>query len=154
MIVRMKYSKVEYTDRFERQALRTTGFGFYILTIGLLIGSILNLIHDNKPETTVPGLIIAVLSIVTMYFLMHYKLVIGKKLNSDAIISDANCTKSCFYLSIVLLLSSGLYELLEIGYIDIIGSLFIAGFTFKEGKEAFDKVKKNKISCCNKKCNN
>ena len=155
MVLRMKYTKVEQTDKFERQALRITGVAFYLLTSGIIIGSIINIVQNNKPETTMPGIIISLLSIATMYFLMHYKLKVGKKLNSDAIISDANCTKSCFYLSIVLLLSSILYEIFQIGYIDIIGSLAIAWFTFKEGKEAFDKVKKNKISCCcNNTCNN
>lgn len=148
MVFRMKSSEVEKRDKFERQALRITGAGFYILTIGIIIGAVFNIIEKNKPETTFPGLIIAGISILTMYFLLRYKLTIGRKLNSDAIIADANCTKSCLYLSVVLLVSSGLYEIFEIGYIDIIGSLLIAYFTFKEGREAFEKVKKNKIACC------
>ncbi|NOQ26853.1 MAG: hypothetical protein GQ564_15945 [Bacteroidales bacterium] len=148
MVFRMKSSEVENRDKFERQALRITGAGFYILTTGIIVGAVFSIIEKNKPETTIPGLIIAGISILTMYFLLRYKLTIGKKLSSDAIIADANCTKSCLYLSIVLLVSSGLYEIFEIGYIDIIGSLLIAYFTFKEGREAFEKVKKNKIACC------
>lgn len=155
MVLRMKYSDVKHTDKFERQALRITGTGFYVLTIGIVVGAIINLLQKNKPETTIPGLIISGISILTMFFLMRYKLVIGKKLNSEAIISDANCTKSCLYLSIVLLLSSGLYEIFKIGYIDILGSLGIAWFTFNEGREAFEKVRNNKISCCcSENCNN
>jgi len=154
MVLRMKYSKVDQRDKFERQALRVTGIAFYLLTFGIIAGSVINLIENNKPATTVPGLIISSISILTMYFLMHYKLKIGKKLKSDAVLADANCTKSCLYLSIVLLASSGLYEIFEIGYIDILGSLGIAWFTFSEGKEAFEKVRKNKLSCCNDNCNN
>jgi hypothetical protein len=53
----------------------------------------------------------------------------------------------------VLLFSSGLYEIFKIGYIDILGSLAIAWFAFKEGREAFEKVKQNKIAyCCNDNC--
>ncbi|MDA3952258.1 MAG: cation transporter [Bacteroidales bacterium] len=148
MVFRMKSSKIEKRDKFERQALRITGTGFYILTAGIIVGAIITIIGKNKPETTIPGLIIAGISILTMFSLMRYKLTVGKKLNSDAIIADANCTKSCLYLSVVLLVSSGLYEIFEIGYIDIIGSLLIAGFAFKEGKEAFGKAKQNKIECC------
>ena len=153
MLIRMRYSKVNQRDIFERQALRITGFGFYILTLGILVGVIYNVVKGTKPETTLPGIIIASISIFTMYFLMHYKLKIGKALDSDAIISDANCTKSCLYLSIVLLLSSGLYTIFQIGYIDSIGSLAIAWFTFKEGRESFEKAKSNKLSCgCNGDC--
>ncbi len=155
MVYRMKSSKVEQRDKFERQALRITGTGFYILTFGILAGAVFILIEKNKPETTFPGLIISGISILTMFFLMRYKLSVGKKLKSDAIIADANCTKSCLYLSIVLLASSGLYEIFKIGYIDILGSLGIAWFTFNEGKEAFEKVRKNKLTCCCKKnCDN
>ena len=148
MVFRMKYSDVDQRDKFERQALRITGTGFYILTLGIIVGAVFNIIENNKPETTIPGIIISGISILTMFFLMRYKLSIGKKLNSDAIIADANCTKSCLYLSIVLLISSGLYAIFNIGYIDSLGSLGIAWFTFKEGKEAFEKVKHNKIACC------
>jgi len=148
MVIRMKTSDIEQRDKFERQALRITGISFYILTAGIISGVIINLTTGAKPETTVPGLIISSISIITMYFLMRYKIRTGKKLNSNAIISDGNCTKSCLYLSLVLLISSGLYEILKIGYIDIIGSVAIAWFTFKEGREAFEKVRLNKISCC------
>jgi hypothetical protein len=155
MVFRMRYSEVNQRDKFERQALRITGTGFYILTLGIIVGAIFSLIEKNKPETTVPGVIISGISILTMFFLMRSKLSVGKKLKSDAIIADANCTKSCLYLSIVLLASSGLYEIFKIGYIDILGSLGIAWFTFNEGREAFEKVRKNKLACCcNDNCNN
>lgn len=155
MVLRMRYSAVNQRDKFERQALRITGTAFYLLTVGIITGAFFSFIEKSKPETTIPGLIISGVSIATMFFLMRYKLVIGLKLDSKAIIADANCTKSCLYLSIVLLASSGFYELFKIGYIDILGSLGIAWFTFREGKEAFEKVRKNKISCCcNNNCNN
>jgi len=153
MVLRMRYSKVNQRDKFERQALRITGFGFYILTAGILVGAVLNLIEGSKPENTWPGIVIAGISILTMYFLMKYKLKIGKVVESDAIIADASCTKSCLYLSIVLLVSSVAYEIFQIGYIDIIGSLGIAWFTFSEGRESFEKAKSNKMACgCGGEC--
>lgn len=147
MILRMKYSKVETRDTFEKTALRITGTAFYLLTFGLIVGSVLNIINDVKPGSTLPGIIIAGISILTMYWLMTSKLKVGKTLNSDAIIADANCTKTCFYLSFILLAASGLYELFNIAYFDILGSLGIAYFAFKEGKEAFEKVKSGKLMC-------
>lgn len=147
MIVRMKYSRVENRDAFEKTALRITGTAFYLLAIGLIVGSVLNIINNVKPESTLPGIIIAVISIATMYWLMTSKLKVGKALHSDAIIADANCTKTCFYLSFILLASSGLYEFFNIAYFDILGSLGIAYFAFKEGREAFEKVKSGKLMC-------
>ncbi|MEO8232744.1 MAG: cation transporter [Ignavibacteriota bacterium] len=153
MILRMKYSKVQTRDLFEKTALRITGSVFYLLVLGLIAGSVLNIINDVKPTTTIPGIIIAGISILTMYWLMTSKMKVGKALNSDAIIADANCTKTCFYLSFILLASSGLYELFGIAYFDILGSLGIAYFAFKEGREAFEKAKSGNLMCnCDDHC--
>ena len=79
---------------------------------------------------------------------MRAKLWVGKKLNSDAIIADAHCTKTCFYLSFILLGASVVYELFHIPFIDAVGSLGIAFFAFREGKEAFEKAKGNLQCSC------
>ena len=147
MIFRMKYAKVQSRDEFEKTALKVTGTAFYLLTAGLIVGSVLNIINNVKPNTTIPGIIIALVSIATMYWLMTSKLKVGRDLKSDAIIADANCTKTCFYLSFVLLAASGLYELFHIAYFDVLGSLGIAYFAFKEGRESFEKVRSGKLLC-------
>ena len=146
-IFRMNYKEISRRDSFEKTALRITGTAFYILAVGLVIGSVLIIINDVKPDTTLPGIIISLISIATMYYLMNAKLKVGKELKSDAIIADANCTKTCFYLSFILLASSGLYELFELGFIDALGSLGIAYFAFKEGREAFEKVRTGNLAC-------
>lgn len=146
-IFRMNYKEISRRDSFEKTALRITGTAFYILTVGLVIGSVLIIVNDVKPDTTLPGIIISLISIATMYYLMTAKLKVGKELKSDAIIADANCTKTCFYLSFILLASSGLYELFELGFIDALGSLGIAYFAFNEGREAFEKVRTGNLAC-------
>ncbi|MCH7828150.1 MAG: cation transporter [Bacteroidetes bacterium] len=150
MVLRMKFEEVVNRDKLEITSLRITGTSFYLLTAGLIFGGTINIIENSSPETTVVGIIIAVISLFTMYLLIKYKLLVGKKLNSAAIIADANCTKTCFNLSIVLLVSSGLYEIFKINYFDVLGSFVIAYFAFKEGREAFEKAKSEKI---NPSCN-
>ena len=147
MVLRMQRSEIKDFDKFERLALRITGIAFIVLAIGLVAGSILNIVNKTKPETTFAGIIIAIISILSMYFLMNYKLKTGKALNSEAIIADAHCTKTCLYLSFILLISSLLYEFFKISYIDIIGSLGIAWYAFSEGRESLEKARKNKLSC-------
>ena len=147
LILRMKFSEIISRDKFERTALIINGSAFYLLTAGLIIGSVLNIIYSIKPETTVAGIVISIISIGTMYYLMNAKLKVGRELNSDAVIADANCTKTCFYLSIILLASSGLYEIFRVGYFDILGSLGIAYYAFKEGRESFEKSRSNDLSC-------
>jgi divalent metal cation (Fe/Co/Zn/Cd) transporter len=147
MLYRMRKTRVADHDKFERQALRITGIAFYLLTTGLLLGIVVSLYKHTVPETTVAGIIIAGISICTMYFLMHFKLKAGRIVQSDAITSDAQCTRTCLYLSVILLISSLLYEWLHISYIDLAGSLGIAWFAFSEGREAFEKARLNKLSC-------
>jgi len=141
--MRLKFDKSGTRDKFEKQALLITGISFILLFISLVIGSIINFIQKNRPETTLPGIIISLLSISFMLFLIISKLRVGKKLGSDAIIADAKCSMTCFYLSLILLFSSLLYEIFKIGFIDIIGSLGIAYFALKEGIEAIGKSQKN-----------
>ncbi len=147
MLIRLHRQGNTEQDKFEKAALRTTGVAFYILSAGLVLGSVFNIIQGNTPESTLPGLIISIISLLTMWALMAAKLRLGRILNSDAIIADAHCTRTCLYLSVVLLLSSGLYFFWQIPYFDIAGSLGIAWFSFREGRESFDKARGKQCGC-------
>ncbi len=94
MIVRLNRNNEEKNDKFEKTALRITGISFYILTAGLMLTVIYNLYLGHKPSTTFWGIIISIVSIVSMVFLMNLKKYAGKRLNSDAILADADCTKN------------------------------------------------------------
>jgi hypothetical protein len=69
------------------------------------------------------------------------------------LLADADCSKACMYLSIVLLVSSVAYEVTGIGGFDSIGAVGIALFSLKEGREAFDKAKGKAACSCQGKCN-
>jgi divalent metal cation (Fe/Co/Zn/Cd) transporter len=153
MVRRIRNSGKENPDLFEKTALRITGAGFYVLTIGLSIIAAVDLYRGHKPETTFWGIIVSVISIATMWLLIHYKVKVGKQLNSEAILSDAACTRACLQLSIVLLIASVGYELTHIGGIDAIGTFVIASLCYWEGKEAFGKAKAKSFACaCGGSC--
>lgn len=146
MILRIKRNPESLKQKFEIHALKITGTSFYLLSIGLFISVILNIFNNHKPETTFWGIVISIISILVMLWLMFAKKSTGKQLNSEPIISDGNCTKICVYMSIVLLLSSLIYELTGFIYADSIGALGLVYFSFNEGKEAFEKAKGK--NCC------
>lgn len=141
MIIRINKHQKSEQSNFERTALRITGIAFYLLSIGLLVGIILNLINQHKPETTFWGVVISLISILVMTWLTYAKKKVGKKLNSEPILADANCTKVCVYMSVVLLVSSLIYELTGFAYADMIGSAGLIYFSISEGKEALEKAK-------------
>ena len=148
MILRIKANPESSKSEFEIKALKITGTAFYLLSVGLLVGIVLSLITHHKPETTFWGIVISLVSIVVMVWLMQAKKTTGIKLHSDAIISDASCTKICVYMSLVLLASSLIYEFTGFAYADIIGAMGLIYFSISEGKEAFEKAKGKSCGCC------
>ncbi|PRY04603.1 cation efflux family protein [Pontibacter ummariensis] len=151
MVLRIQRNDNSPRDKFERTALRITGFAFYTLVAGLTVTSLYNIWTGHKPETTFWGVVISIISIAVMWALVYTKERVGNKLNSDAILADAGCTRVCIYMSVILLVASGIYELTGIPYIDSIGTLGIAYFAFKEGKECFEKANSDKLcssNCC------
>lgn len=147
MVLRIRQNPNSSKNKFEITALKITGIAFFLLSAGLLAGIVLNIIKNNKPETTIWGIIISVISIVVMLWLMRAKKTVGKELNSEPIISDSNCTKVCVYMSIVLLISSFIYEITGFAYADAIGAAGLIYFSVSEGIEAFEKAKGKTCSC-------
>lgn len=148
MILRVRHNPQVLRDSFERTALRITGTAFYLLVAGLLVGAGLVIYTGQKPETTFWGVVISCISMAVMLVLIYGKRKAGRGLNSEAILADANCTLVCVYMSIILLISSGLYELTGLPYIDAAGTLGLAWFSYKEGKECFEKAASNKYCGC------
>jgi divalent metal cation (Fe/Co/Zn/Cd) transporter len=148
MVLRIRKNPDSNRDKFENRALRLTGISFYILTAGLVISSVYNIWTGHKPVTTIWGIIVSLLSIIIMLLLVYGKRKIGTMLDSKAIIADAECTKVCIYMSVILLTASTVYEIFKIPYIDSIGTLGLAYYSFKEGRECFGKITGNRYCNC------
>lgn len=147
MIRRVQQNDGENADIFERRALRITGASFYALTAGLALTSIVDLYQGHRPQSTFWGIVISVVSILSMWALIRAKTNVGKQLNSPAIIADAACTRACLQLSVVLLAASIGYRLTSIGGLDSFGALIIGGLCFREGREAFEKARTGSFAC-------
>jgi len=147
MTINIRKNLTAERGSFEIQALKITGWCFYVLSAILAIGAILSLVENKAPETTFVGVLIGSISIISMWLLIIAKKNVGNKLNSDAMIADANCNLVCLYMSFVLLASSLLFELTGFGWIDSLGTAGIIWFSTKEGKEAFLKAKGNSCEC-------
>ena len=147
MVRRLGQGETVNHDPFELLALRITGGSFYLLAAGLAITALLSIIQGHRPESTRWGIVVSVVSILSMQALMHYKVKVGTALNSPAILADAACTRTCLQLSIVLLLASAGYALTGICHLDAIGSVIIAVLSVREGREAFRQARGLACSC-------
>lgn len=141
MILRIGQNPESQKSKFEITALKITGSAFFLLAAGLITGIVLNIINHHKPETTLWGIIISLVSIIVMTWLMKAKKSIGNKLKSAPVIADANCTKVCVFMSVVLLVSSLVYELTGFAYADVFGAAGLIYFSVSEGRETFEKAK-------------
>lgn len=148
MIRRIRKNPESTITPYEITALRITGYAFYALSLGLAAGIVVNLVQGHKPESTLWGAVISALSIVVMLWLVWSKRKAGKALGSEPILADANCTMVCIYMSVVLLVSSAIYELTGFAYADVLGTAGLIWFSVSEGKEALEKAKKRNYSEC------
>ena len=147
MVHRIRQNPDTPRSRFERSALRITGTSFYLLAAGLTITSIYNIVTGHKPESSLPGLIISLVSIAMMWALVSAKRKVGRALDSAPILADANCTLICIYMSLVLLAASLIYKLTGFGFVDGIGALGLIYFSLNEGRESFEKARGMDCDC-------
>ncbi len=147
MVLRIRQHPEAPRSQFERTALRVTGTSFYLLAVGLGITAIYNLFTGHKPATTLPGLVISLVSLAVMWALVTGKRKVGHALDSSPILADANCTMVCIYMSLVLLAASLIYQLTGFGFVDSIGALGLIYFSYHEGRESFEKAARLE-DCC------
>jgi len=124
-------------DRLERRATRLVAVTFFILGAYVSFQSIKNLISADIPDPSIPGIIIAGVSIVIMPWLTWQKYRVGKQINSRALIADSKETLACAFLSVALLLGLGANQLFGFWQADPIVGLIIAVFLFREGWEGW-----------------
>jgi divalent metal cation (Fe/Co/Zn/Cd) transporter len=147
MVIRIRSNPDSPRSQFERTALQITGTVFYLLTAGLLAGAVVNLWQGHKPETTLWGVVVAVISLLVMTWLYRSKIRYGRILGAEPVIADGRCTLVCIYMSAVLLTSSAIYELTGFGWADTLGALGLAWFSFTEGRESFEKASGKACEC-------
>ena len=140
MVLRIRQNPDTPRSRFERTALRVTGSAFYLLAAGLAATALYNIVTAHRPTTTIPGVIISLISIAVMWALVSGKRKVGRTLHSAPILADANCTLVCIYMSLVLLAASLVYQVTGFGFVDSLGALGLIYFSVREGKEAFEKA--------------
>lgn len=147
MVDRIRRNPDTSRTPFEVTALRVTGTAFYILAAGLGTTAAYNVVTSHKPETTLPGVVISIVSIAIMWALVAGKRRVGRALNSMPILADSNCTMVCIYMSLVLLASSLIYELTGFGFVDSLGAMGLIYFSINEGREAFEKASGLECDC-------
>ena len=90
-------------EQVERITLRIVGSCFMVLAVYILYESVSTLIRHEAPERSIPGIIIAPVSLVVMPILAKAKRRVAAGIGSGAMQADSRQTDFCTYLSAILL---------------------------------------------------
>jgi divalent metal cation (Fe/Co/Zn/Cd) transporter len=134
-----KHGKIseEEEERVERRAQIFVAATFFVLGAYVLFQSVKKLVLKEMSDPSLPGIIIAVVSLIVMPVLSFQKLKTGKAIQSDALIADSKETLACAFLSLALLLGLGLNYLFSFWQADALVGLIIVFYLFKEGREVW-----------------
>jgi cation diffusion facilitator family transporter len=127
----------EREEKIERRAMKLVAVTFFMLGAYVLYESISKLVLKEKPESSLAGIIIALLSLIVMPILTKLKYDVGVLIDSKALIADAKETLACAFLSLALLLGLGLNYLFGLWQADPIVGMIIVLFLFHEGYEVW-----------------
>ena len=137
-----KVSKEE-EERIEKRAIRVVAITFFLLGAYVLFESAKKLFLKEIPEPSLPGILIAVVSLIVMPVLSLKKREIGKEIGSKALVADSKETLACSFLSLALLVGLGLNYCFGFWQADPLAGIIIVVFLFKEGFEGWEESNEN-----------
>jgi divalent metal cation (Fe/Co/Zn/Cd) transporter len=117
----------------DRNAERFVGITFLLLAAYVGWESSFKLYRGDIPDTSLPGVILAGLSLIIMPILGAMKLRIAHTIESRALRADAMETFVCAWLSLALLLGLLLHLLLDWWWADPVAALLMVPLMLKEG---------------------
>ena len=122
--------------RAESISLRIVGVCFVALAAYITIESVEVLRSGRAPERSIPGVILAAVSMVVMPLLARAKRKVAAEINSVAMRADARQTDFCMILSTILLCGLGLNALWGWWWADPAAALVMVPIIAREGAEA------------------
>jgi divalent metal cation (Fe/Co/Zn/Cd) transporter len=125
----------ERREQVERTTLRIVGGCFVALAVYILYESGADLIRHEAPERSIPGIILAAVSLVVMPLLARAKRRVAAGIGSRAMRADSRQTDFCTYLSAILLGGLLLNALLGWWWADPVAGLLMVPIIAKEGAD-------------------
>ena len=125
----------EKREQVEIISFRLVGFCFVVLALYVAYDAISSLIGYQPPERSIPGIVLAVASLIVMPLLARAKRRVANSIKSEAMRADAKQTEFCTYLSAILLGGLLLNALLGWWWADPVAALVMVPIIAKEGIE-------------------
>jgi len=126
----------ERRERVELLTLRIVGVCFLALALYVAYDAVSSLTAHELPERSIPGILLAVASLIVMPLLARRKRKVALGLGSKAMRADAKQIEFCTYLSAILLGGLLLNAVFGWWWADPLAALLMVPFITKEGIEA------------------
>ncbi|MGA5448949.1 cation transporter [Streptomyces umbrinus] len=137
--VAWQFSARDHSIREARECrtLRIISVSFFALAAYVAIDAVRALAGTGEADRSLPGIVIAALSLAVMPFLSAAQRRAGRELRSASAVADSKQTLLCTYLSAVLLAGLILNAALGWSWADPVAGLAIAAIAVKEGRDAW-----------------
>jgi divalent metal cation (Fe/Co/Zn/Cd) transporter len=120
----------------ERTALRLVGASFVLLSLYVAAKACKALASHELPETSVPGICLAVASLIVMPLLARAKRRVAGAIDSGALHADSRQSDICAYLSAILVVGLLLHVLAGWWWADPLAALAMTPIIAREGLSA------------------
>ena len=125
------------TQPSDALATKVIAVSFVVLAVYVAVEATRDLATTAQPDSSVPGVVLAALSLTVMPFLARAKARLAPLLGSTAALADAAQTNLCALLSAVLLVGLGTNWLLGWWWADPVAGLGIAVLAAAEARRAW-----------------
>ena len=122
---------------YDRTATRLIAVAFLALAAYVWIDGVTDLVDRARPEASVPGLVLASVSLIVMPWLARQKRALAPALGSQAVEADAQQTSLCALLSAVLIVGVGLNTVLGWWWADPVAALVIGALALEGGRRVW-----------------
>ena len=128
-------AEIEQRHRNEKRALRIVGFCFLALAVYIAYESASDILRRRAPEHSIPGIVLACVSLLVMPLLSRAKHKVAAHLGSPAMRADAQQTQFCTYLSAILLGGLVMNTVFGLWWTDPLAALIMVPIIANEGIE-------------------
>lgn len=119
--------------RVEFITVRIVGWCFLSLALYVAYDSAMSIAKQDRPDESVVGIVLTVLSVIVMPVLAHAKRRVALRVGSRALVAEARQTTLCAYLSAIVLAGLALNAFFGWWWADPVAALCMVPIIAKEG---------------------
>lgn len=124
-------------ERLDQRAHRLVGWTLFLLAAYVGGDAILTMYWNEQPGASLVGIGLTSVSLVVMLWLARAKRQTAQALGSRALEADSFQTTACWWLSLIVLVGTGLNAVFGWWWADPLAALGMTYFLVKEGRQAW-----------------